>query len=58
MVRMGALGRRTKGNLAWCFHSFLYVFERGFLQKISNFDGQEWPIKARLKTEPNLKYRG
>ena len=27
------LGRRTKGNLAWCFHSFLQVSERGFLQK-------------------------
>ena len=35
------LGRRTKGNLAWCFHSFLQVFERGFLQKISYFDGKK-----------------
>ena len=25
------LGGRTKGNLARCFHSFLEVFERGFL---------------------------
>ena len=40
------LGRRIKGNLAWCFHSFLHIFERGFLQKISYFDGKEWPIKA------------
>ena len=40
------LGRRTKGNLAWCFHSFLQVFERGFLQKISHFDGKKWSIKA------------
>ena len=40
------LGRRTKRNLACCFHSFLEVFERGFLQKISHFDGKEWPIKA------------
>ena len=35
------LGRRTTGNLALCFHSFLQVFERGFLQKISNFDGKQ-----------------
>ena len=40
------LGRRTMGNLASCFHSFLQVFERGFLLKISYFDGKEWPIKA------------
>ena len=32
------LGRRTKGNLAWCFHSILQVFERGYLQKISYLD--------------------
>ena len=31
----------TKGYLAWCFHSFLQVFERGFLQKIFYFDGKE-----------------
>ena len=35
------LGRRTKGNLALCFHSFLQVFEGGFLQKISYFDGKD-----------------
>ena len=35
------LGRRTKGNFACCFHSFLQVFERGFLQKISYFDWKE-----------------
>ena len=35
------LRRRTKGNLAWYFQSFLQVFERGFLQKISYFDGKE-----------------
>ena len=40
------LGRRAKGNFACCFRSFLQVFERGFLQKISYFDGNEWPIKA------------
>ena len=40
------LERRTKGNLASRFHSILQVFERGFLQKISYFDGKEWPIKA------------
>ena len=34
-------GRTTKENLAWCFHSFLKVFERAFLQKISYFDGKE-----------------
>ena len=35
------LGRRTKGNLAWCSNSFFQVFERGFMQKISYFDGKE-----------------
>ena len=35
-----------KENFACGFHSFLQVFERGFLQKISYFDGKEWPIKA------------
>ena len=35
------LGRRTKGNFACCFRSFLQVFERAFLQKISFFDGKE-----------------
>ena len=52
------LGRRTKGNLAWCFHSFLQVFQRGFLEKRSYFDEKEWAIKAGLITEPNLTYRG
>ena len=27
------LGRRTNGNLTWCFHPSLQVLERGFLQK-------------------------
>ena len=27
------LGRRTKGHLAWCFHSFLQVSERAFCRK-------------------------
>ena len=40
------LGRRTKGKLAWCFRSLWQVFERGFLQKISYFDGKEWPINV------------
>ena len=35
------LGKRTKGNLTWCFHSFLQVFERDFMQKISYFDRKE-----------------
>ena len=35
------LGRRTKGNFARCFCSFLKAFERGFLQKISYCDGKE-----------------
>ena len=52
------LGRRTKGNFACCFRSFLQVFEMGFLQKISYFDGKERPIKAGKITEPNLTYRG
>ena len=42
-------GRRTKRNLSWCFHSFLYMFERGFLQKISYFEGKEWPIDDYAK---------
>ena len=36
-----SLGMRTKGNLARRFHSFLQVFARGFLQKISYFDGKK-----------------
>ena len=35
------LGRRTKENLARCLPSFLQVFQWGFLQKISFFDGNE-----------------
>ena len=35
------LGRRTEGNFACCFRSFLQVLERVFLQKISYFDGKE-----------------
>ena len=35
------LGRRTKGNFACCFRSFLQVFERSFLQKISYFHEKE-----------------
>ena len=35
------LGKRTKGNFACCFRSFLQVFERDFQQKISYFDGKE-----------------
>ena len=31
--------------LLYC-HSVLQVLARGFLQKISHFDGKEWPIKA------------
>ena len=37
--RLVLLRRRTKGNLA-CFHSFLQVFEMGFLGEISHFDGK------------------
>ena len=35
------LGRRTGENFACCCRSFLQVFERGFPQKISYFDGKE-----------------
>ena len=28
-------GKEKKGNFACCFCSFLHIFERGFLQKIS-----------------------
>ena len=38
--------KETKENIACCFHSFLQVFERGLMQKISHFDGKELPIKA------------
>ena len=48
------LGRRLKRNLAWCFHSFLHIFERGFLQKISHFDGKEGPVKGRIVTDSLL----
>ena len=51
-------GRRRKGNFACCSARFLQVFERGFLQKISYFDGKKWPIKTRKITGPNLTYRG
>ena len=37
--------RRTKKDLVWCFHWFLQVLERSFLQKISRFDIK----KGRLK---------
>ena len=39
------LGRITKGHLAGCFHLFLRVFEKSFLQKTFHLDGKEWPIK-------------
>ena len=45
-IHESLLGRRTKGNLACCFHSFLQVLERGFWQKISYVDGKEWTIKV------------
>ena len=51
-------GRRTKGNFACCFRLFLQVFERGFLQKISYFDGKDWLIKTEQITEPNFTYQG
>ena len=37
--------RRTKGNFACCFPSFLQVFERGFPQKISYLDGRNGRLK-------------
>ena len=37
LIQMSSLlGRRTKGNLASCFHSIWQIFEKGFLQKISH----------------------
>ena len=50
------LGRRTKGNFACYFRSFLQVFERGFLQKISYFDGKEFDISGikQVKTVFNI----
>ena len=38
ILESSLLRRRTKGNLAWCFHSFLQVLERGVVQKISYLD--------------------
>ena len=40
------MNRRTKGNLAYNFHSFCRMLKLGFLQEFSRFDGNEWPIKA------------
>ena len=40
------LGWRTKRNLAWCFHSFLQVFKKGFCRKSPILMGRnEWPIR-------------
>ena len=47
------LGRRTKGNLACCFHSFLQVI-RGFLQNVSHLDVKEWFIISWVNYMVNL----
>ena len=39
------LGRRTKGDLAGCFYSFLQVSESGFLQKIFHLDWKNGKLK-------------
>ena len=46
------LGRRTKGNLAWCFHLFLQVFERGFLQKSPISTGRNGRLKPGKLLNP------
>ena len=37
---------KTKEDFPRRFHWLLQVFEKGFLQKVSNFEGKEWPIKT------------
>ena len=39
------LGRRTKGNLAWCFRSCLQVFEKGFCRKSPISTGMNGRLK-------------
>ena len=49
------LGRRTKENLARCFHSFLQVFERGFLQGSPMSTGRNDRLKPVIAiTGPDL----
>ena len=49
------LRRRTKGNFACCFHSFLQVFERGFLQKTPISTGRNDRLKrGKLLTVFNI----
>ena len=43
ICRMG-----NEGNFAHRFQSFLRVFGRGFLQKISHIPGKEFPTKANI----------
>ena len=46
------LGRRTKGILAWCFLSFLQVFEKGILQKSPISTGRNDRLKpGKLLTD-------
>ena len=52
------IAKKTKGNFAFCFHSFLQVFERVFLQKTSHINEKEWPIKVGKISEPNKIYIG
>ena len=47
------LGRRTKGNLTWCFHSFLQVFKRDFCRKSPIPTGRN----DRLKPVSRAHYR-
>ena len=45
-IQMSLLIRkRAEGYLAFCFHSFLEVFEGAIMQKISCLDSKEWLIK-------------
>ena len=46
------VARKEKGKFACRFHSFLQVFERGFLQKISHVDEEEWQITVTLLVAP------
>ena len=47
LIRLSLLpGRSAKGNLAWCLHSFLHVFQGISLQNVSQFNREELQIKG------------
>ena len=58
-VLLGRGGGRRENIEESCllFSLILKVFEKGFLQKITDFDRKELPIKAGRITEPDWIYR-